>query len=620
MSQGQHFTKRVDGIRAVGLLSGWKLRNMFRTLLSDPRKLIPVIFIVISLGGALFAVTTLKSLSGQNQNSQQEMLKSLRDIKAYKKAHSSDARDPAAGIDTQLMASMDTSIDPVLFSSCLSVIMIVLGLMLVNSGLGEGLLAFAPPDVDYLFPSPVSRRVVIAYRLPGLTIGALATAVYLIFMLNMVSALGQLKMPNSGNVFSPWWTPFLAMFFFGGTYLNLAMFIAIRFQHRKLIRKALIAAILILASTIGILIWKVGVEALEPLLQSNWVRWLFFPSTLASETLIDTYSHVSAGQPLEWLFAAYLLSMIPMFATNANWYEQSIVVSERMSALREAAKGGMSGVMAARAAASFSDKHLKEYAVPPFGNGAAALFWAHLCAAAKKPIPNFVLPLVAGIVAGIISSSDFLTPSVAHSHRRVSPAVHQSLEAVRYTIFFVVIFYGSMIFSTIARNAAEAAIRRRELIAPLPIKGWQVVAADMGVSVCAMLLFYLALAATYGVMRGPEWQMVLVGVGIGLPIRSAGRFVLQYIVVIAYPDLADKIQRLVSPMIYGLVALPFLLVEGLAILPGAILQSPWGVLIPLILVQIPLLAFFLFLAGKASQRAIATGEPVRLTRLFRPNL
>lgn len=102
-----------------------------------------------------------------------------------------------------------------------------------------------------------------------------------------------------------------------------------------------------------------------------------------------------------------------------------------------------------------------------------------------------------------------------------------------------------------------------------------------------------------------------------MPLRLAGRIVLQHVVVMAYPDLTDKIQRLISMFIGTVVGIPFLIAEALICLPGILLHSVWAALIPLTLVQIPLGALFLFLAGRASERAIATGEPVSLIRLVR---
>lgn len=111
------------------------------------------------------------------------------------------------------------------------------------------------------------------------------------------------------------------------------------------------------------------------------------------------YGHHPAGGLLNWLFVGYAGSLGLMFATNANWYEQSIASTDKWSNLRQAAKGGWAGLMAARAA-TFRYQSEKDFTVAPFGRYAVALFWAHLCATAKKPLANFGVPLFTGLAFG----------------------------------------------------------------------------------------------------------------------------------------------------------------------------------------------------------------------------
>jgi hypothetical protein len=179
------------------------------------------------------------------------------------------------------------------------------------------------------------------------------------------------------------------------------------------------------------------------------------------------------------------------------------------------------------------------------------------------------------------------------------------------------VFYLWQGFMTTSRLASEASIRRRELIAPLPIPGWQSVAADMGVPISAVLICFLIASLAYVSFGGPDPLLVAFGFGLAMPLRLATRIVLQHIVIIAYPDLADKIQRLISMLIGAIVGIPFMIAEVIVCLPGLFLHSAWGMLVPFTLVQIPLGALFLFLAGKASERATATGEPVSLIGLVR---
>jgi hypothetical protein len=272
--------------------------------------------------------------------------------------------------------------------------------------------------------------------------------------------------------------------------------------------------------------------------------------------------------------------------------------------------------MAAKAA-SYKFKAAKTYTVAPFGRHAMALFWAHLCAAGKKPIPNFILPLIAGLAVGGLGATAMRSMIVGLNTATRGHIPRAESESLGYTVLGLMVFYLWQGFMTTSRTASESSIRRRELVAPLPISGWQSVAADLGVPFCAVLICFVTCGVTYIAFGGISAALVLVGFALALPMRIAGRMVLQHLVVLAYPDLTDKMQRLLSMFIGAIIGLPFLIAEGVVCLPGLFLHSVWLALIPLTLIQIPLSALFLYMAGRATERAIATGEPVNILRLFK---
>jgi hypothetical protein len=352
---------------------------------------------------------------------------------------------------------------------------------------------------------------------------------------------------------------------------------------------------------LGVVGWVYGLGTVEAVVESPWVWWIFLPSSLACESMIAGYSFHPALQPIGWLVLGYAVSLIPLFTSNANWYEQSIVSSERVSAIRQAARGGYSSLAAAQAA-SLKRTSTKEYTVKPFGQGAMALLWAHLCAAMKRPLGNFIGPTLGGIGAGVFAS--------------LATSAHKDTENLGFGVLFGIGMYCSMGFMASAKTACEAAIRRRELLSPLPIPGWQAVAANLGVPFVTGFLFFVSIAISYAFTRAPSWPLIAFGFGVGLPLRLAARMILQYIVGLGHPDATDKIQQFFAIGIYAMATSPFLAMEAILCIPGIFFHSLWVIFITLAIFQIPLTAFLLFLAGKASERAIASGEPVRITSLI----
>ena len=440
-------------MRPVALLSWWKLRNSLRTLLSDPRKLIPFAFIAVVLGCGFVPILLVRSM-------------------------------PRASALTQI-------VDPTLVHAALSMAMVLVGLTILNTGLGDNLLAFAMPDVDYLFPSPISRRVVLGYRLPSLTAAAVFSVGIIVVMFSAFTGMIGLVVPKMGNTVSPAWLGLATVGICVGIYLNLALFVAVQFKNRNLSHRILTAGILMLLGGLGLVAWQLGIPAATKIVESPWLGWTLLPSRLATDALFAIFCHEPAGGPVMWLVFGYALSVIPLMVTKANYYEASIVSTERVATMRQAAKGGYASLMAAKAAQS-KYKSLRPYTVRPFGQGAVALFWAHLCAASKKWFATFVSPAIGGVIVGVAGAM-----------------VNHVQKGLGYGVIAFSAFYASIIFMTGGKTASEAAIRRRELISPLPIRAWKAVAAILGVPMLVYFILCVSTSFCYAIDGGREWTRVV---------------------------------------------------------------------------------------------------------------
>lgn len=543
-------------MRPLALMSWWKLRNSLRTLLTDPRKLIPLLFIggsMLCSFGSMFLTTM--------------------------------APRPASMLQT---------VDPGMLHAVTALAMVAVGVIVFNIGLGDNLIAFGMPDVDYVFPSPISRRAVMAYRLPTLTWGALMSGGLIVLMYSMFFRISGAQLPHMGSTPAPPGSTLLIATLCVGIYLNVALYLAIRVKNRELWHKILTGALLAFLIGVGVVWWQIGAIPAERLIGSDWVRWPLLPSTLASDAIYNCVAHEPIGRPLVGLAIGYALSLAPLLLTRINFYEQSIASSERVSALRTAAKGGYASLMAARAA-NYKHKASRDFTIAPFGQGAMALFWAHLAAAAKKPWATFATPLVGGVVAGILGAEA----------NRVQTGLGVGAIAAAA-------FYASIGFLAAGKTASEAAIRRRELLSPLPIPSWQSVAANLGVPFMIVTLFACGATVAYALDGGAMPGMVAFGLLLLFPLRTMGRMTLQYGLVLNFGDLADKVQQLMSGLVYYLAATPLAIAEFIICIPAIVLRSPWIAIIGVTLLNVPILIGMLALVGKAAARAVASGEPVSL--------
>lgn len=549
-------------MRAVALLSFWKTRNALRTLFTDPRKLIPFLFFAVCIGCSFGS-----SLLG--------------------------LRRPPHGPGLGAVHP-----DPALLQGCIFLAVVLMCLGAVDSALGDTLLAFGMPDVDYLFPSPVSRKVVLAYRLPALTFGAFFTMFFFVYLYTVLLNVIDVRLPDQGTQDPPWYLGFACMFLCFGAFLNLAMFAVVRLKDRKVLHRIVLSAFLGGIAAIGGAIYLFGVQVLVPISEFPLLRWAFFPCRWAAQGLAEQAVHRADMAPLQLLLLTYGLSLVPMFVVNSNFYEQSIVSSERVAAIRRAAKGGIAAQQANRAE-RFKYKGTRSYSVSPFGHGAMAIVWAHLCAAVKRPYANFVLPVMGGTACGVFGCL-------------MNTGFHEA--GIGLIFFFA--FYSSIGFMTSARSASEAAVRRRDLFDPLPVPAWQSVAANLVVPWTAMFLFCLCAGIAYAALGSDQWPLVVFGLCVFFPLRLSARMVLQYVMVLAYPDFSDKVQQLLAQGVYYLMAAPFLILELVFAVPALLLHSLWLGLVTLSVLEVVFLAALVWVSGIAASRAVATGEPVNLWQVF----
>ncbi len=547
-------------MRAIALLSAWKFRNSLRSIVTDPRKLTATIVAVVYFG----IIGVVAILGGGSH-----------------------------------VTSQGTNVPLGIYQAIIFLAFLLVAVTVIDTGLGDNLLALAPADVDYIFPSPISRRVILLYRLPVLTFSASFFALTILLLYRLASRVLTPSVDHPGHVATSGGLVILGAIMCVGVYMNLAMFIAIRFKRRRQIHRWLLAALFALGVGIVLTAWLRGLPGVMALADSPWLRWPFLPSDLISRIMTLRLERQPVGGPFFALLALYAVSLAPMFLTNSNFYEDSIASSERVWALRRAAKGGFASMMAARAATS-RYKLRRDYTLPPFGEGATALFWAHLCAAWKRPYANFVSPLIAGAAIGIVAG-------VVQTHDRVAGI----------GVLAALVAYSSFGFLAAGRTASEAAVRRRELTATLPVPAWQSVAANLGVPMVSLLLLCFGVSAAYTALRGDQWPLVVCATMLFFSLRMASRMLINYMLVLAYPDFADKIQQFLGQLIYYLFSMPLAIAEVILCLPAVFLRSFWLAVGVLTVFEGVMTWVFLFLAGRVTERAIASGEPVRFWSMRR---
>jgi hypothetical protein len=509
-------------IRAITLLSWWQLRNSVRTSLTDVRKLIPLLVFLFFIGTQVLSAVFMASV-----------------------------RPP---VPSEAAEAIHGRLD--LISGAVFVALALIALAIIDYGFSGGFLTFPLADVDYLFPSPVPRRLVLAYRLAARTGTAFFQAAFLFYV--VVWRLADVVSPRGADLGASF-AALCALFFCLGGYANLAFTLKLVFGFGRyaVVRRWTAGLLIGAAALVGYMLWQHGWTGLSGLAR-GWVPTaLFYPCRLAADAAVAPLSGADATSALLLLVGFYAGTLAVLFARNENFYEATLEGSERAARLLQAAReqnwSAIFAIQAERRRAARGNGKERPYTVPPFGRKGMAVFWAHLCAAAKRPFPNFILPLAGG--AALPFAAQLLD-------RRVAAFITAAISAY---LLFILAMSGIQVF----RQAIQ-----RPIIRPLPIPPWQVVLADVAPRVLSITLFCWAAGAALWTGGAPYSDVVAPLLITCLPAAMALLHQIQYLLALWYPDAQDKLQQLLAGFISLFLTGGALTLMGLLVAVPVVLNAP----------------------------------------------
>lgn len=519
-------------VRVMTLLAWWQLRNAVRTTLTDYRKLIPLLAIVFFI--ATQVVSSLL-LGG------------------------SRAPQLPPGMEKTIVEQ----IEAIRTGAFLILALISVGIL--DYGFTEGFMAFSMADVDYLFPSPVPRRLILAYRLAAKTLASVFQASFLFYFLvwRLVASIAPQRAGAGETV-----TAFLGLLFCLGGYASLAFALKMIFGFGRLgtVRRWTLGLFAAAVLGIGYIYWQHGMAGLTSATQNRVVVALFYPCWLAGVGLTAPLIEEPSLSAVLQLAVFYVAATVLLFSRNENFYEASLEGSERQSRLLAAARDqNWSAIFAIQAEGKKRSPRRKPYAIPPFGRGGMALLWANLAAAAKRPVANFWGPLLGGI--GIATLITVSTPP------QVSALIVGGVTA--YLLF---------ILTMSSMGLYRQSVGRQPLVRPLPFQPWEVVLADVLPRTLITALFVWGSGGVL-LLFSPASHAGTVGMllTVCVPAAMLALNLVQFMLALWYPDIQDKLQQMLAGFI------------SLFLTTGIISVMAASLALPLLLQLPPWLAAVLFL-------------------------
>lgn len=349
-------------------------------------------------------------------------------------------------------------------------------------------LQFSESEIAFLFPAPVSRRMLVHYRLLSAQLGIAFTA--LIF--TVVFGRGRGFGDHTWYQFIGWWLV-LAM-------VNLH-FTATSFFYSRLLNRSM--------TTVRRRAITIGIAAAILLVLIIWIAFsVRLPTDADFASRDDAVRYATAmlhAGPLPWLLALPELALAPYFATNAGGFALALLpallllvahyywvvhteVSFEEASIAHAAKRAarkrahQEGDWRGRAGA------LKA-STPPFvlsGRGAPelAFLWKNLIATntlmRPKPIVGLAV-LLGGAAAWVAHQPDLAAVSAA------------------FLLFSLVTLVVAVLLGPqIARQDLRSDLANSDLLKTYPLRGWQIVLGEMLTPIVLLtVIFWIALSTAY---------------------------------------------------------------------------------------------------------------------------
>ena len=383
-------------------------------------------------------------------------------------------------------------------------------------------LAFSEAEIAFLFPAPVSRRMLIHYRLLSSQFGLALTALILAFVFGRGNALGG----NAVTHAIGWWVILatLNLHFTGSSFAQTKLlnrgFASVR---QKIVVLALAAAVMG-----GVIFW-------------TW-RALQAPGAGELSSAAAALRYVSAQLergPLPWLLAIPRLVIAPFLAADARAFalamgpallvlvmhyfwvlhsevsfeEASIARAEKRAARKSAVQQGDW-----RAQATARKAQREPFRLTSVGRPELAFLWKNLLSTSALFRPRIALIAAVAIVAG----STWL-------------ANHPTFEQARLVVLAVAtatVAVALLLGPQIARQDLRADLLNSDILKTYPLRGWQIVLGELLTPVAILTvtvwLALLAAALVFPPMR-MEWltPQLRAGIAIGLGLLTPAFCALQ---------------------------------------------------------------------------------------------
>ncbi len=419
---------------------------------------------------------------------------------------------------------------------------------------------FRPADVDVLFPTPVSPRLVLIFRIFRDFLFTLLLPLFLAIFFYRPASAGMAaflaKDPSTARYVSKVSTiawVLMALFWVCAGYA-LSMWANrsdIKAERNRKILGWTIAGLIV--ATIGYIAIQIrGMQSPADaalLAQSPFLKSVFFTATIATQMVMG----MLLGSPLTTVAAAAILiglitvSLFLDFAQVQWMYDQAASRGTDAQTLRSLQRqGDMIGLMAERARSGKLKVRNKSWIHRLRTQGFGAVIWKEIVILLRSSTVSFALTVPVVFAMVVLPVLGLTRSGIPRSEGFIGP------------MFLGMNVFGVFMLSlTLSQSGFIEMLRRVDLQKPLPFTSAQIVGAEVMAKVIPTTLASWGAAITAVCFRPALWPEGLAAI-IGIPFAAAMICGVVLLMTVLFPDIDDPTQR----GFRGLMIMLGLLVSG----------------------------------------------------------
>lgn len=337
----------------------------------------------------------------------------------------------------------------------------------------EKAITFTPPEIDFLFPGPFTRRQLLLYKIAGQFLACVGSGVFMTFFL--LSAGVWIVAAFPGVVLT---LTFVSLF--STTIGLLANTLGARAYN--LGRRTALALVLAAVVVVGFYLLRGAVDlsapdALDQVQNLPVVRWLLTPfQWFGNMVTARTWSGLALNGVLS--LGVILLLVGFVMVLDAHYLEASATASERLFALVERARRG-GGFLAARA-----DGRKPRFSLPalPWWGGVGPVAWRQLTTAVRslRGVVFFMVIFGAGVLIPLAIAG---------------AADGKETRIVSHVLLTTMLTMSLVMLPSMTTYDFRGDVDRMDVLKSLPIHPWALVVGQLvapvvllGLVQCAMVL------------------------------------------------------------------------------------------------------------------------------------